>query len=786
MPAQEMFRVRPRRVRRVPLIATLAAVALVAVACDDDAGDTTASTTTAAAEVATTAAATGDTAAAPATPTGDPQLTLGFLTPGAGLLSAVVVGQQRGLDVAVSEINAAGGVLGGPLATVTAAESPDVDLATTVDGLAKQGANVLVGPVGSDTAAALLPILAERGLLTCSASATATSLTAAPTAPATFVRTALRDDHFAAFVADQVMAATDDTPAPATVMVIGRDDLYGSELSAGLAADLTARGAAVTTIDYPSRRVQFPDESAAVAATQPDRVILAAYEEGPRLVSDIVGAGYPVDRIVGLDGMLVPRLADQAFSGAPDKANGLTVYGTTGDRALMNRLQQASAPQDQVSYGAQMYDCVVTLALATIAAGSADPAAVAAQVGPVTAGGRTCSTFAHCVELLAAGEDIDYDGATGHLAIDAAGDVSSARITTARVIDGALQPIAAQDVDLVQQRQDAVFANAVFVAQLQQALKALGYYEGEVTGVYDDATTAAVGALQHDLGLPETGQYDAATDAALRARVGGRLSAFGTGVAGLQQALADRGFYDGPIDGQYSAATIAAVKAFQTSLGVPATGIIDVATLQAIYASGVATGVGSVTTTTEKPTPTTKPPEATTTTKPTTPPVTTAKPTPETKPPPTKPPVTEAPSTTEAPAPPAADDLYDTISADPRFSTLIAIARTAGYGGDLSQPGPLTVFAPTNDAFAAMNPEERKKLDEHDAAVAFLGGLVAEGLFTSAELAGMSGVKVFSGATVPVTASGSTITFGGAPISGADVTASNGVLHALSAVPTQG
>ena len=293
-------------------------------------------------------------------------------------------------------------------------------------------------------------------------------------------------------------------------MVLGRDDLYGSELSAGLAAQLTARWRSRHDARLPGRRrVQFPDESAAVAAAQPDRVILAAYEEGPRLVADIVGAGFPVDRIVGLDGMLVPRLADQAFSGAPTKANGLTVYGTTGDRALMNRLQQASAPQDQVSYGAQMYDCVVTLALAAIVAGSADPAAVAAQVGPVTSGGRTCSTFAHCVQLLAAGEDIDYDGATGHLGIDAAGDVSSACITTARVIDGLLQPIATQDIDLEQQRQDAVFANAVFVAQLQQALKALGYYEGEITGIYDDATTAAVAALQRDLGLPDTGQYDA-------------------------------------------------------------------------------------------------------------------------------------------------------------------------------------------------------------------------------------------------------------------------------------
>ena len=60
---------------------------------------------------------------------------------------------------------------------------------------------MIVGPVGSASAVALTPILAERSLLACSASATATSLTgdvdAENDAPLTFVRTALRDDHFA-------------------------------------------------------------------------------------------------------------------------------------------------------------------------------------------------------------------------------------------------------------------------------------------------------------------------------------------------------------------------------------------------------------------------------------------------------------------------------------------------------------------------------------------------------------------------------------------------------------
>ena len=256
-------------------------------------------------------------------------------------------------------------------------------------------------------------------------------------------------------------------------------------------------------------------------------------------------------------------------------------------------------------------------------AGGADPPAVGAQLQGVTTGGRSCSTFAHCVELLSAGELIDYDGASGRIAFDAAGDISSARVTTSRVIDGVLQPTSVQDVDLIAQQEEAIFAASVFVTQLQQALKVLGYFDGDITGVYDEATTAAVAALQRDLGLPDTGQFDEATDAAMRERLGVGVSTFGTSVSQLQQALADRGFYTGPIDGRYSAATIEAVRAFQRDLGVPETGVIDVATLQAIYARGQETGAATV---------------------PTVPP--------ETYPPP--PPPTAAPTTTAPKPPPTA------------------------------------------------------------------------------------------------------------------------------------
>jgi peptidoglycan hydrolase-like protein with peptidoglycan-binding domain len=418
------------------------------------------------------------------------------------------------------------------------------------------------------------------------------------------------------------------------------------------------------------------------------------------------------------------------------------------------------------------------LALAAIASGSTEPATIGQQIPAVTAGGRACSTFAHCVELLAAGEDIHYDGTTGGIEIDAAGDISSARISTFTVLEGQLELTASQDLDLVARRQQEIFASAVFVTQLQQALKALGYFDGDITGVYDEATTAAVAALQRDLGLPDTGVFDEATEAALRDRLGVRLDAFGASVAQLQQALADLGYYTGPIDGRWSAATIEAVKAFQRDLGVPETGVIDVATLQAIYARGIATGVASVPTTTTPPETTAPPTTAAPPPQPTTPPPTAA---------PTAPPATTTP-TTEAPAPPEQDDLYTVLANDPeqRFTSLIEVLDTAGYATDLAHPGPLTFFAPTNDAFEQLDPETRDRLTSDPvAANEMLRDLAVEGALTTDQLT-TGELPSFGGFPIEIVADGDTITVDGAPIVAPNIVASNGIAHGLGAVPDPG
>ena len=161
------------------------------------------------------------------------------------------------------------------------------------------------------------------------------------------------------------------------------------------------------------------------------------------------------------------------------------------------------------------------------------------------------------------------------------------------------------------------------------------------------------------------------------------------------------------------------MRAFQRDLGVPETGVVDVATLQAIYARGISTGVAGAC---RRPTAL---PGADPTAQTTDPPPTTA------APPPAGATDTDAPTTTEPPTTERGRPLRGLVGR-PEFSTLVDIPETAGYGRP-RQPGSADDLRPTNDAFAGIDlgltPDVRPGGPDE-----LLRNLAVEGAMTSDEL----------------------------------------------------
>lgn len=137
-----------------------------------------------------------------------------------------------------------------------------------------------------------------------------------------------------------------------------------------------------------------------------------------------------------------------------------------------------------------------------------------------------------------------------------------------------------------QQQKQAEAAVRDYTVALQEALATAGFYDGDVDGVYGPATVDAVEALQQEQGLPVTGTVDKATEAALRTELDAKGGAAAekalASTAAVQQTLKLAGYWDGPVDGDWTPELTEALKEFQTELGVEPSGTVDAATVAAL------------------------------------------------------------------------------------------------------------------------------------------------------------------------------------------------------------
>ena len=142
-----------------------------------------------------------------------------------------------------------------------------------------------------------------------------------------------------------------------------------------------------------------------------------------------------------------------------------------------------------------------------------------------------------------------------------------------------------------------------YTTALQTDLQRAGYDPGPIDGIYGPQTVAAVEKLQTDSGLPVTGFVDEATARALQDKLDAVGQQAATQTAALQTVLTLAGFWDGPIDGQWTDALTQALMDLQTTLGVEPTGQVDAATVAAFQQAlaALATTVTSATTATPRP-----------------------------------------------------------------------------------------------------------------------------------------------------------------------------------------
>jgi transforming growth factor-beta-induced protein len=134
---------------------------------------------------------------------------------------------------------------------------------------------------------------------------------------------------------------------------------------------------------------------------------------------------------------------------------------------------------------------------------------------------------------------------------------------------------------------------------------------------------------------------------------------------------------------------------------------------------------------------------------------------------------------------PAQASILDTAAADGRLSTLVTAIGKSNAGAVLGGKGPFTVFAPTNEAFARLDPEVLQDLlrpAQQPRLDALLSYHVVPGRVAAAEVAGRRSLATANGQLLPIRGSGDQLRIDEAGLVITDIVCSNGIVHVVDAV----
>jgi uncharacterized surface protein with fasciclin (FAS1) repeats len=142
-----------------------------------------------------------------------------------------------------------------------------------------------------------------------------------------------------------------------------------------------------------------------------------------------------------------------------------------------------------------------------------------------------------------------------------------------------------------------------------------------------------------------------------------------------------------------------------------------------------------------------------------------------------------APVASMASAKPAKPNIVQTAAAAGQFKTLVTLVKQAGLAGALAGKGPLTVFAPTDAAFAKVPKATLTALAKDKTKLrAVLLYHVAKGKLTAGKIVKLHAVKTLNGQSLKVRVNHGAVTIAGARVITANIGASNGVIHAINTV----
>jgi ABC-type branched-subunit amino acid transport system substrate-binding protein len=362
-------------------------------------------------------------------------MTVGALVPLTGALSPFGPAGEKAADLGVQEAQKA---LEGTDITLSDLSSADTETkATSAQSAAQQliseGANCLTGPWASDEVVPVGRSVAARDEIPLiSPSATSPEITELPDNGFVF-RTAPSDAIQGSVLADAI--EKDEGGTDAVVSVAARNDAYGEGIATSFTEAWEAKGGTTTgePVLYDVELSTYNSEASDIVANSPDLFVIIDFEEpynevGPALTrtGEFDPANlWTADGLAFEDGVGATSIPPDTLANAKGSRPSGPKEVSPAAEAFDELYKSAPGPKARGTFDAQNFDAVTLCVLGAVAAGSNEGPAIAEQIQAVSAPPGEqydYTTMADAIAALQAGEDIDFEGVSGPLDLDDAGE----------------------------------------------------------------------------------------------------------------------------------------------------------------------------------------------------------------------------------------------------------------------------------------------------------------------------------------------------------------------------
>ncbi|MEM9070403.1 MAG: ABC transporter substrate-binding protein [Myxococcota bacterium] len=368
---------------------------------------------------------------------GEP-IRIGVIVSQTGPLAPVGEHLANSAILAAREINAAGGLLGGrPVELIIKDDQTDAiqAAAVTTELLQEDQVVAVVGPLGSEASAAAQEVTFAAQVPQVSCCSTSQELTGLQPESDRYLFRTVPSDLLQTIVVTRYAREIGCT----RLAVLHQADTYGDPFGEGIEERFSAAGGEVVLRQpFPLGRPSYSTEVNAIADANPDCIALVAFPvDGGTILSEWAALSSPPDVTwIASDGLKDPGFVTAA--GSASAVDG--VLGTAPITEPETRFFNTYAADFEATFGSEVgifggnqFDAMASLLLAIEAAGSTDGTAIRDALFRVTNPDAAApredvvgpGDLATALRSIRAGNEIDYEGASGPINIDSFGNTLS-------------------------------------------------------------------------------------------------------------------------------------------------------------------------------------------------------------------------------------------------------------------------------------------------------------------------------------------------------------------------